>query len=81
MSQQAHIFLDDRVSKDQAGRRVSVRPLRLDPQPRRHPAIHESFRRSHLSGLSDGYERVVWHIGAYLQIEITLYEWFEMTER
>jgi hypothetical protein len=31
------------------------------------------------SGLQDGYERVAWHTGPHLQIEITIYLRFEMT--
>jgi hypothetical protein len=63
---QSHNFSDDKISKDQAGWRVSVRPVRLDLQLGRYPSIGEAFRRSHLSGLSDGHERVAWHIGPYL---------------
>jgi hypothetical protein len=58
-----------------------MRPVRLDLQLGRYPAIDEAFRRSHLSGLPDGYERVAWHVGPHLQAEITLHLRFEMTEQ
>jgi hypothetical protein len=79
--QQAHNFIDDKISKEQAVWRISVRPMRLDLQLGRHSIVHDPFGRSHLSGLSDGHERVARHIGPHLQTEITIYLWFEMTKR
>jgi hypothetical protein len=50
ISQQANNFIDDKISREQTGGRVSVRPVRLDLQRGRHPFIDQAFGRSHLSG-------------------------------
>jgi hypothetical protein len=80
ISQQAHNFIDDKISTEQTGGRVSVRPVRLDLQRGRHPFIDQAFGRSHLSGMPDGHERVAWHIGPDLQTEIAIHLWFEMSQ-
>jgi hypothetical protein len=79
MAQQTHNFIDDQISKEPAVWRISVRPVRLDLRPGGYSTIHDAFRRSHLSGLQDGYERVAWHTGPHLQTEITICLRFEMT--
>jgi hypothetical protein len=81
ISQQANNFIDDKISREQTGGRVSVRPVRLDLQRGRHPFIDQAFGRSHLSGMPDGHERVAWHIGPDLQTEIAIHTWFEMIEQ
>src|ERR1700730_9386182 len=79
MAQQTHNFIDDQIFEEPAVWRISVRPVRLHLHLGRYSTIHDAFRRSHLSGLQDGHERVAWHTGPHLQTEITIYLRFEMT--